>query len=97
MEKRYQDYKAQGYKQYLLINDASGFGSKPTSTYCKQIRDMYGLTFPVLFDPTGAFTAAYGFTGSNEQNIVLDEGGVIIYKKRYANQNEVKTVIEGAL
>ena len=95
MESRFQSYKDQGYKQYLLIN--AGTSGPPTSSYCKQVRDQYGLTFPVLFDPTGAFTQTYGFAGGNEQNLVLKEGGEIVFKGRYSSQNSVKQAIEGAL
>ena len=95
MENRYQMYKNQGYKQYLLINAAQS--GPPTSTYCAQVRDQYGLTFPVLYDPTGAFTNAYGFAGANEQNLVIKAGGEIVLNKRYASQSEVQQAIEGAL
>jgi len=95
MESRYQSLKSQGYKQYLLINDGSG--APPTSTYCNQIKAQYGLTFPVLYDPTGVFTSTFGFAGKNEQNLVLKEGGEIVFKGRYSNQSTVLDSIETAL
>jgi hypothetical protein len=97
MENRYQSLQTQGYKQYLLINDGSGFGSTPTATYCKQVRTQYGLTFPVLYDPVGTFTSTFGFAGSNEQNLVLEEGGVIVFKGRYTSQTTVLQQIQSAL
>lgn len=97
MESRYQMYKSQGYQQYMIIGAASGFGSVPTSTYCKTVRAQYGLTFPVLYDPTGAFKAAYGFFAPNELNVVLDQGGEIVFKGHYSSQSSVQAAIEGAL
>ena len=96
METRYQKYKDQNYKQYLLINEPAAFGSPPTATYCKQIRDDYGLTFPVLYDPSGTFTSTFGFAGKNEQNLVLKQGGEIIFKDRYKG-DEVKSALEAVL
>ena len=61
MENRYQTYKDQGYKQYLLINAPDTFNGTPTASYCASIQSQYGLTFPVLYDPIGTFTSTFGF------------------------------------
>lgn len=97
MEQRYQKYKDLGYQQYMVIGDAAGFGSPPTASYCKQIKQQYGLTFPVLYDPTGKLAAAYGYGAENERNFVFSQGSVIEFIGHYSSQSTVDAKIASIL
>ncbi|HIN86579.1 MAG TPA: redoxin domain-containing protein [Myxococcales bacterium] len=82
MEKRYQKYKQYGYQQYLVIQTGAAFGTPATATLCKQLREQYGLTFPVLYDPTGQLIKTYNGK-PNEMNFVTGIGVKLLLKGQY--------------
>ncbi len=94
MEKRYQKYKGQNYQQYLVIQD--GTTGPANSTLCKQVRDDYNLTFPVLYDPTNKLHSKYKL-GVNEGNLVIGEGSVLLKNQKYANQSTIDAAIAAEL
>lgn len=69
----------------------------PTAQYCKQIQAQYGLTMPVLYDPSGALKSTFGWSSVNDQSVVWTLGGELVFKSKYANQNTVDTILEDLL
>ena len=97
MEQRFQALKDKDYGQVMVISQTGSFGV-PTSAYCKEVRSQYGLTFPVLYDPTGQLGGALGYgSNSNDRSTVLSEGMVIEFQGKFANQNSVQGTLEGLL
>jgi hypothetical protein len=92
MEKRYQKFKDDGYQQYLLIQQGSSFGAPATAALCKQIRQKYGLTFPVLYDPTTKLKQLY--QGKfNEMNYVVGAGAKLLHKGQYTPSGTIESLL----
>ena len=73
-------------------------GTPANAAFCASVRDQYGLTMPVLYDPDGVLPTALGISGGvNSWSIVLAEGAVIKLKKKYASNAAVKAAIEAEL
>lgn len=85
---------ADGLTSIFIVRETNT-GQPATEAYCKATRDKFGLTMPVLMDPTGAFGGPW--KDSNALNIVLDGSLTITFKKKYASDPEVDAAIEAAL
>jgi peroxiredoxin len=68
MERLYKELKGQDFEILAVSIDASG--TKAVATFVRE----YGLTFPVLLDPTGTTKSLYGTTGVPESFIINREG-----------------------
>jgi len=86
----YERFEGESFAAYFVISEDDGFG-EPSAETCAEIRDRYGLTMPVLFDPGTTFEDTLG-VASNEVNVVLREGGVIAWKGRYAADRAEGTI-----
>ena len=94
-EPRWQQLKDQSYSQLLVILAAPS--GPPTTAYCSQVKAEYGLTYPVVIDPTGQLKDALALSGNNHHSIVLGAGGEIVLKQQYGIQSEVMITIEEEL
>lgn len=68
----------------FFIIAETNFGTDPDSQYCAQVRDAFGLTMPVLYDPTGSALTQFVSGGKNDWSFVLDAAGVTQLKQKYA-------------
>lgn len=80
---------------FFVVLDNSSYG-KPSSGVCAQVRAGYGLTMPVLIDPSGTLQSDLQLGGSNHRNVVLTEGMVIHHKQTYGD-NAVIQMLTGLL
>ena len=94
-EPRWQQFKDQSYSQILVI--LAGASGPPTTAYCTQIKADYGLTYPVVIDPTGQLKNVLGLSGDSHHSIVLGSGGSIVFNEKYANQMSVDAAIQNTL
>ncbi len=76
------EYSARGVEGYFVVS-ADGSFNAPTQSLCNEVRDRYGLTMPVLFDPTGALQTALGINAT-AWNSLVQNGMVIDWKGKYA-------------
>ncbi len=76
-----------------MISATRDFGA-PSQATCAEIRDRYGLTMPVLFDPTGALQTGLDID-SNAQNVVFTRGMRIDWVGKFA-EAEVASRIDAA-
>ncbi len=58
--------------------------------YCAQVRDQFGLTMPVLYDPEG-LSFQYG---AHDTATIVSEDGTIVYKEQYGDQNTEAAVLD---
>lgn len=97
MEQRWKKHESQAYTQWIVVSEA-GFGEPPTAAYCKQIREKFGFTFPVVYDPSGALHTALGLTSKNDWSIVLGAGATLKLVAKYADQaGAVEPLLEDLL
>lgn len=89
----YQANAERDFEAYFVVSATRDFGA-PSQTTCAEIRDRYGLTMPVLFDPTGALQTGLDID-SNAQNVVFTRGMRIDWVGKYA-ESEVASRIEAA-
>lgn len=82
------------FEGWMVISEDSAFAPADADD-CAAVRDRYGIHMPVLYDPAGAFQAAFGVP-SNEVHVVLRRGAVIDWIGHYAG-DEVESRIESAL
>jgi len=61
----------------ILFQDAQGLPA--TKFFCRQWRDEYGLTFPVLVDPLFTMESLLSL-GQTPLNLLIDRDGVIRYR-----------------
>ena len=95
-EQRYQDYKSQGFQTFFYVAETPG-GQTPDAAYCKAVREQYGLTMPVLYGPLSALSSM-GLSGSpNDWNVLIDNGGTLLYRKKGGGQSTVTSKIEAEL
>jgi hypothetical protein len=94
-EQRYNKYKAQGFEAYFVVAETGNYGQKADAAVCAAIRDEYGLTMPVLFDPDNLLGKAYGWATSppNERNIVFGPGAQIVFIGHYTSQSTIEELI----
>ena len=67
--------------------------AQPTAASCQEIRERYGLTMPVLYDPEGVTNSVLGMR-VNTADLVMREGGLIVINGPWA-EFTVTTAIEG--
>ncbi len=89
------EFRDRGLASYLVITQTPEFGV-PNAGYCAGVRDHFGLSMPVLYDPDLALPAALG-TGNNAVHLVLGPGNVIAHKDQYGTLSDVREVVEGLL
>ncbi len=82
--------------QYMVIGQTPS-ATLPDAAYCKQVRAQYGLTFPVLYDPTGVLAQTYQYSSVNERNWVIAEGNELIHFGHYTSQSLIGALIDGLL
>lgn len=87
-------YAPDGLTSIVIVRQTNS-GAPANADFCKSTKQKFGLTMPVLLDPTGVFGTPYG--DSNGMNIVLDSDLTITFKKKYASDSEVEAAIESAL
>jgi peroxiredoxin len=61
----------------VLFQDEDG--ELPTTLFCKEWRDTYGLNFPVLLDPLFS-TEAYFEAAQTPLNLLIDKEGRIVFR-----------------
>lgn len=83
-----------GFASWMIVSEDDGFGP-PDAETCRAIRERYGITMPVLFDPEGRLQSLLG-VAPNEVHVVLTEGARIDWIGHYAG-SEVESRIESAL
>ena len=88
----YASHASESFEGWMVISADAGFG-RPDAADCAEIRSRYGVTMPVLFDPTGAFQTAFG-VAANEINIVLSEGARIEWVGHYASSEVDSRITE---
>lgn len=94
----YQDYKDQGFQAYIvLLEDATG--APADANLCATIREQNGLTMPVLYDPDGAVPYTLNLIGgpANDYSIIVDEGGILMSKKKGLSKQLLEQEIDFAL
>ncbi len=79
---------------FVVMENSSFFPA--TSGLCAQIRAAYGLTMPVLIDPSGTIPTDLNLGGKNHRNVVLKEGMLIHHKQTYGDA-AVVTMLKGLL
>lgn len=94
VESIWQSYRDQGLSGVVVVTADASYDA-PTAELCAEVRDRYGLTMPVLFDPTGALPSGLDVR-SNAVNVLFSEGMRIEWKGRYA-ESEVGGRIAGLL
>jgi hypothetical protein len=80
---------------YFVINETNTF-IQPDASYCSGTAERFGLTMPVLFDPTGGFASAFG-VANNDSTIVLDSELRIVDKGQYRSAESVFSDIDALL
>ena len=90
----YDRFEPASFGAWMVVSEDAGFAAADAED-CAAIRDRYGIHMPVLYDPTGAFQAAFGVP-SNEVHVVLRRGAVIDWVGHYAG-DEVESRIEAVL
>jgi len=94
VESIWQSYRDQGLSGVVVVTADASYDA-PTAELCAEVRDRYGLTMAVLFDPTGALSSGLDVR-SNAVNVLFTEGMRIEWKGRYA-ESEVEGRIAGLL
>lgn len=90
----YDRFEGESFAAWMVVSEDAGFDAADAED-CAAIRDRYGIHMPVLYDPTGAFQAAFGVP-SNEVHVVLRRGAVVDWVGHYAG-HEVESRIEAVL
>jgi len=81
VENIWQSHREQGLQALVVVTADSSYDA-PTAELCAEVQERYGLTMPVLYDPTGAFASALEVQ-SNAVDIVFSSGVEIEWKGRY--------------
>ncbi|MAQ18129.1 MAG: hypothetical protein CMN30_25450 [Sandaracinus sp.] len=90
VERLWQTYAPMGVQGYVVVSADDSHGA-PTAELCAEVRDRYGFTIPVLYDPTGALQSGLDVS-SNAVNLLFTEGMRIAWKGRYQDDE-----VEGQL
>ncbi len=85
----------ESFGAYFVINQDSSFAA-PDATYCSGTAEAYGLTMPVLFDPTGGFASALSMA-TNDSTMVLGAELTILNKGQYESPTSVFATIDAIL
>lgn len=72
------------------------FGQPPTATTCAETRDLWGLTMPVVYDPTGQLNTDFSMA-INGSYLVMETGGVITKTGQHPNNTSLSADIQAAL
>ena len=96
MEQRWKALGSESYMQFMVISQTPS-ATLPDATYCKQVRAQYGLTFPVLYDPTGIVAQTYQYGSVNERHWVIGLGNHLIHFGHYTSQSLIAALIDGLL
>ena len=80
---------------YFVVNQNASFGSAD-EVYCSGIRDEFGLTMPVLYDPTGGFPTAMGMR-ANDSSVIIDGAFVVVESGQYRTPSSVWADIDELL
>jgi len=94
VESIWQTYREQGLAGAVVITADASYDA-PTAELCAAVRDRYGLTLPVLFDPTGALPSGLD-VAPNAVNVLFTEGVRVEWKGRY-QESEVEGRVAGLL
>ncbi len=86
----YDRHEPDGLRAFVVISAADDFGP-PDAALCAEVRMRYGLTMPVLYDPTGAFASTLE-APSNDYNLIMTRGMRIAWEGHYADSS-----VEGQL
>jgi peroxiredoxin len=84
-----------GLGAYFVINQNTS-AAVPDATYCAGTRDRFGLTMPVLFDPTGRFHSTLGMA-ANDSSIVIDSDFEVIATGQYRSTSSVFADVDALL
>jgi peroxiredoxin len=95
MEAMYQSFDHEQVDAWLVIGATADF-SPPDANACARIRDLNGLTMPVLYDPEGLVQAAFGIP-ANDVQLVIDQGSRLVLEGRRARPEDVRTALEAIL
>jgi hypothetical protein len=87
-------FSPRGVEGYVVISETDSSGP-PTLAYCRQVREAFGLTMPVLIDPEGLLQRQYD-APSNSYSVVMGEGNVIRWRAQYA-EDLLPAQLEAAL
>ena len=80
----------------VVIEDVNSVPATPQ--YCKAVRNLFGLTMPVLMDPDGVLTQVTGVeTQLNWWDFLLAQGGILAYKLKWATPAEVEQKLQWIL
>ncbi|MFT6399214.1 MAG: peroxiredoxin [Bradymonadia bacterium] len=85
------EFASDGFATYFVVSETQTF-DEPDADYCSGIRDRFGLTMPVLFDPDQAMPAAAGMPHF-DIDIVLGADNELLFAKQHASREEVREVI----
>ena len=78
----------------VLFQDPAGLPA--TKFFCKQWREKYGLTIPVLVDPLFLTEELLG-DGETPLNLLIDPAGTILYRQEGYSGDELHAAIESNL
>lgn len=95
VENIWQAHRDQGL-QALVVVSADASYDAPTAELCAEVKDRYGLTMPVLYDPTGALQEGLD-VASNAVDVVFSPGVRIEWKGRYDSaqvDDQISAVLE---
>jgi peroxiredoxin len=79
------------FEMFVVVTEDAA-GKAPTKAYCESIEAKFGLTMPVVYDPTGAVQAGLGLNSPNDWHVVLAPGGKLSVKSKYSQDPAVKAV-----
>ena len=82
-ESIYQARAGEDLAAFFVIAENDSFGA-PTAELCAAIRERYGLTMTVLYDPTQSFSETLGVP-VNDFHLVMTRGNVVHWTGRYAD------------
>ena len=85
----YERFRNQDYEDYFVIYNDDVF-RRPDAAYCRQVRAQYGLTMPVLYDPSGALSSVN--LDNRHVHFVLETGAVVNFRDAFND-----TRFEGAI
>ena len=78
MQGIYEKYRDQGL-QLAFVVVQNGQGDPATATYCKKVRDKFGYTFPMAYDPDGRFPKAISY--NTNVHVLMTPDLEIVFKE----------------
>ncbi len=95
-EQRWAALKDDDFGFFFVVTANAAFGP-PSAGDCQKAVLDFGLTMPVLYDPTGAIMEALELPSDNDQSLVFAEGMTLKLVSKYADQADVQAVIDTLL